>query len=113
MGLLLTSHGKATIHAVSLPLRQQNLPVLLTKLLAYLATEKLCSKQQIGHWLAKQLSHESGVWSQAQAVGLLADIERLCPQYVRQPSKNLLQLIELQPVVAALNNERSKNANKT
>ncbi|HEH1538250.1 TPA: DNA mismatch repair endonuclease MutL [Proteus mirabilis] len=107
------SHGKATIHAVSLPLRQQNLPVLLTKLLAYLATEKLCSKQQIGHWLAKQLSHESGVWSQAQAVGLLADIERLCPQYVRQPSKNLLQLIELQPVVAALNNERSKNANKT
>lgn len=43
------SHGKATIHAVSLLLRQQNLPVLLTKLLAYLATEKLCSKQQIGH----------------------------------------------------------------
>ena len=70
-----------------MPLRQQNLPVLLTKLLAYLATEKIISKQQIGHWLAKQLSHESGVWSQAQAVGLLADIERLCPQYVRQPSK--------------------------
>ncbi|MEQ4924056.1 DNA mismatch repair endonuclease MutL [Proteus hauseri] len=107
------SHGKATIHAVSLPLRKQNLPVLLTALLAYLSSEKLCTKQQLGHWFAKQIIHEPVQWSQAQAVGLLADIERLCPQYVRQPSENLLQLIELQPVVAALDNERSKYSNKT
>ena len=31
----------------------KNLPVLLTKLLAYLATENYALKQQIGHWLAK------------------------------------------------------------
>lgn len=99
------SHGKATIHAVSLPLRQQNLPVLLTALLGYLSIEKECSKQQLGQWLAKQLINKQEPWSQAQAVGLLAEIERLCPQYVRQPSKNLLQLIDLQPVVMALNNE--------
>ncbi|WP_064718589.1 DNA mismatch repair endonuclease MutL [Proteus hauseri] len=107
------SHGKATIHAVSLPLRKQNLPVLLTTLLTYLSSEKSCTKQQLGHWFAKQIIYESAPWSQAQAVGLLADIERLCPQYVRQPPENLLQLIELQPVVAALNNERSKHAKKT
>ncbi|WP_193015639.1 DNA mismatch repair endonuclease MutL [Proteus sp. FME41] len=107
------SHGKATIHAVSLPLRQQNLPALLTALLAYLSVEKSCTKQQLGQWFAKQISSEQAPWSQAQAVGLLADIERLCPQYVRQPAKNLLQLIELQPVVVALNNERCKHTNKT
>lgn len=107
------SHGKATIHAVSLPLRQQNLPVLLTALLGYLSVEQSCTEQQLGQWFAKQIGAEQTQWSQAQAVGLLADIERLCPQYVRQPAKNLLQLIELQPVVAALNNERSKHANKT
>ena len=107
------SYGKATIHAVSLPLRQQNLPTLLTALLTYLASAPSCTKQQLGQWLAKQISHEQAQWSQAQAVGLLADIERLCPQYVRQPPKNLLQLIELQPVVAALNNERSKHSHKT
>lgn len=101
------SHGKALVHAVSLPLRQQNLPVLLTALLAYLSTQTSCTKQNMGQWLAKQLRTESTRWSQAQAVALLADIERVCPQYVRQPSKNLLQLIELQPVVAALHNERS------
>ncbi|WP_239739318.1 DNA mismatch repair endonuclease MutL [Proteus penneri] len=107
------SHGKATIHAVSLPLRQQNLPVLLTALFAYLSAEQSCTEQQLGQWFAKQLGAEQTQWSQAQAVGLLADIERLCPQYVRQPAKNLLQLIDLQPVVVALNNERSEHANKT
>lgn len=107
------SQGKATIYAVPLPLRQQNLPALLTALLAYLSIDKSYTKQQLGQWFAKQISVEQAIWSQAQAVGLLADIERLCPQYVRQPAKNLLQLIELQPVVAALNNERCQHTNKT
>lgn len=44
-------------------------------------------------------------WSLAQAVQLLADVERICPQWVTNPPPTLLQLINLQPVVATLTNE--------
>nr|ELR5112522.1 DNA mismatch repair endonuclease MutL [Providencia stuartii] len=101
------SHGKVTIHAVSLPLRTQNLSQLFANLLAFLSSKEHLSHQDIAQWLAKTVSQEKMQerWSLAQAVQLLADVERLCPQQVKKPSPTLLQLINLQPVVATLTNE--------
>ncbi|WP_340613695.1 DNA mismatch repair endonuclease MutL [Xenorhabdus thailandensis] len=99
------AHGKVTIHAVSLPLRQQNLPKLLPELLGYLGEQSAASVEQVASWLSRHVDSEHETWNIAQAVQLLADVERLCPQLVRSPPDGLLQLIDLQAVVAFLNHE--------
>lgn len=101
------SHGKVTIHAVSLPLRTQNLSQLFSNLLVFLSEKGSATRQDVAQWLANTVSREKvqESWSLAQAVQLLADVERLCPQYVKKPSPTLLQLINLQSVVATLTNE--------
>ncbi|EKT61596.1 DNA mismatch repair endonuclease MutL [Providencia sneebia] len=101
------SHSKVTIHAVSLPLRMQNLSQLFSGLLAFLSTKESATHQDVAQWLAKTVSQEKmqESWSLAQAVQVLADVERLCPQYVKEPSPTLLQLINLESVVAILTNE--------
>ncbi|PHM62212.1 DNA mismatch repair endonuclease MutL [Xenorhabdus ishibashii] len=99
------AHGKVTIHAVSLPLRQQNLPKLLPELLGYLGEQSAASGEQVASWLSRHVGSEHETWNIAQAVQLLADVERLCPQLVGSPPDGLLQLIDLQAVVALLNHE--------
>ncbi|PHM74881.1 DNA mismatch repair endonuclease MutL [Xenorhabdus kozodoii] len=99
------AHGKVTIHAVSLPLRQQNLPKLLPELLGYLGEQTAASIEQVASWLSRHVDNEHETWNIAQAVQLLADVERLCPQLVGSPPDGLLQLIDLQAVVALLNHE--------
>ncbi|WFQ78713.1 DNA mismatch repair endonuclease MutL [Xenorhabdus sp. SF857] len=99
------AHGKVTIHAVSLPLRQQNLPKLLPELLGYLGEQSAASVEQVASWLSRHVDSEHETWNIAQAVQLLADVERLCPQLVGSPPDGLLQLIDLQAVVAFLNHE--------
>ncbi|HGN1704692.1 TPA: DNA mismatch repair endonuclease MutL [Providencia rettgeri] len=100
-------HGKVTIHTVSLPLRTQNLSQLFSDLLNFLSTKESVTNQDIAQWFAKAISQvkldES--WSLAQAIQLLADVERFCPQWVKNPPPTLLQLINLQSVVATLTNE--------
>ncbi|PHM23886.1 DNA mismatch repair endonuclease MutL [Xenorhabdus ehlersii] len=99
------AHGKVTIHAVSLPLRQQNLPKLLPELLGYLGEQSAASVEQVASWLSRHVDSEHETWNIAQAVQRLADVERLCPQLVGSPPDGLLQLIDLQAVVAFLNHE--------
>ncbi len=99
------SRGKATIRTVSLPLRQQNLPHLIPELLSFLAAHPEADEKAIASRLAELLVSEPAVQSKAQAVQLLADVERLCPQLVRRPPADLLQLIDLTEVVAALRHE--------
>lgn len=100
------SHGKATIRAVSLPLRQQNLAVLLPDLLRFLADffteKKAITTQQLASWLANAINPQQQQWTKAQAIQIVADIERLCPLLVQSPPKNLLQLIDLQKVMVSL-----------
>ncbi|MEY0866604.1 DNA mismatch repair endonuclease MutL [Providencia alcalifaciens] len=100
-------HGKVTIHTVSLPLRTQNLSQLFSDLLGFLSTKESVTDEDIAQWLAKAISQvkPDESWSLAQAVQLLADVERVCPQWVRNPPSTLLQLINLQSVVATLTNE--------
>lgn len=99
------SRGKATIRTVSLPLRQQNLPHLIPELLRFLADNPEGDEKAIASRLAEMLVSEPAAQSKAQAVQLLADVERLCPQLVRRPPADLLQLIDLTEVVAALRHE--------
>lgn len=93
------------IRAVPLPLRQQNLQNLIPELIGYLAQHSEISRDDIARWLARHLACSQTSWSLAQAIGLLADIERLCPHLIASPPGDLLQFVDLQLAINALNNE--------
>ncbi|WP_313511225.1 DNA mismatch repair endonuclease MutL, partial [Kosakonia sacchari] len=92
MGIEFVPDGQhVTIRAVPLPLRQQNLQILIPALIGYLAQQTSIDAVNIAHWLARQLASEHPQWSVAQAITLLADVERLCPHLVKTPPDGLLQ----------------------
>ncbi|MDR0807344.1 MAG: DNA mismatch repair endonuclease MutL [Enterobacteriaceae bacterium] len=93
------------VHGVPLPLRQQNLQQLLPALLTYLAEHDDIDNKMMASWLAGKLANENTQWTQAQAIQLLADVERLCPNLIASPPADLLQSIDLQPALAALTHE--------
>ncbi len=99
------SHNKATISGVSCPLRSQNLAELFPKLLKYLAQNTSCQLMELVVWLADHLVNEKQVWTIAQGVQLLADLERAYPELVKEPPKTLLQLIDFESVITALTHE--------
>lgn len=74
-----------TIRAVPLPLRQQNLQILIPELIGYLAQQTTFATLNIAQWIARNVQSEHSQWSMAQAISLLADVERLCPQLVKAP----------------------------
>lgn len=102
---LSVERNRIHVHGVPLPLRQQNLQQLLPALLSYLGDNAKADSQQLSGWLATRLTGECTLWTQAQAIQLLADLERLCPQVIAHPPKHMLQTIDLQTAVAALQNE--------
>ncbi|ELY4122958.1 DNA mismatch repair endonuclease MutL [Cronobacter sakazakii] len=93
-----------TIRAVPLPLRQQNLQILIPELIGYLAQQSNADDAAIAGWLARHLVIAQP-WSVAQAIATLAELERLCPQMVKTPPGGLLQPIDLQPAMNALTHE--------
>lgn len=97
---------RGTLRAVPLPLRQQNLQKLIPELLSYLAQQgtqqKMLLPELLASWLARQLNSEHVEWNQAQAIQLLAEVERLCPQLVRSPPAGLLQPVDIQSALAVL-----------
>lgn len=106
MGIEFVRDGQhVTIRAVPLPLRQQNLQILIPALIGYLAQQTSIDAVNIAHWLARQLASEHPQWSVAQAITLLADVERLCPHLVKTPPDGLLQPVDLQTAMNALKNE--------
>ncbi len=106
MGIEFVPDGQhVTIRAVPLPLRQQNLQILIPALIGYLAQQTSIDAVNIAHWLARQLASEHPQWSVAQAITLLADVERLCPHLVKTPPDGLLQPVDLQKAISALKNE--------
>ena len=94
-----------TIRAVPLPLRQQNLQILIPELIGYLAQQSVFEHGNIAQWTARNLMSEHPQWSMAQAITLLADVERLCPQLVKAPPGGLLQPVDLHSVMNALKHE--------
>lgn len=106
MGIELQADGDhVTLRAVPLPLRTQNLQILIPELLGYLARQQENSATQLAQWLARQQDTESSDWNHSQAINLLAELERLCPQLLKSPPSGLLQPIEIESAVNALKHE--------
>ena len=94
-----------TIRAVPLPLRQQNLQNLISELIGYLAQHTTHHVDDIALWLARNLASEHSQWNMAQAISVLADVERLCPHLVMSPPGGLLQPVEIHTAMNALKDE--------
>ncbi|WP_034911705.1 DNA mismatch repair endonuclease MutL [Erwinia sp. 9145] len=94
-----------TLRAVPLPLRQQNLQILIPDLLGYLAGQQDVTVLQVAQWLARHSAIEHPHWNHSQAIALLAEVERLCPQLMKSPPSGLLQYIDLEPALNALKHE--------
>ncbi|CAK8743797.1 DNA mismatch repair protein MutL [Sodalis praecaptivus] len=106
MGITLQAHlHQAILNAVPLPLRQQNLQNLIPDLLGYLHGETSVTHHQVAVWLARRLQHESVVWSHSRAIQLLAEVERLCPQWVKAPPDGLLVTLNFEAAIKALNHD--------
>ncbi len=106
MGLdLQVDHGRVTLRAVPLPLRQQNLQKLIPELLGYLAEHQEMSPAVLATWFARHLGSEHEQWNASQAIQLLTDVERLCPQLVKSPPSGLLQPVDLQAALTALRHD--------
>lgn len=124
MGIeMLLEHQRATLRTVPLPLRQQNLQKLIPDLLGYLTTQQemipdavampktepqseiVATLDTIAMWLARHLASEHEVWTISQAIQLLTEVERLCPQLVKSPPSGLLQPVDLQPALAAFKHD--------
>ncbi|UMO87025.1 DNA mismatch repair endonuclease MutL [Pectobacterium sp. PL64] len=101
---------RATLRAVPLPLRQQNLQNLISELIGYLADYQTVETQQVepgelASWMATRLQSEQESWSHSQAIQLLADVERLCPQLAKTPPSKLLSVMDIQDAIKALKHE--------
>lgn len=106
MGMELQSEAQhVTLRAVPLPLRTQNLQILIPELLGYLARQQEISAAELAQWLARQSEADSSDWNHSQAIALLAELERLCPQLLKSPPSGLLQVVEIESALNALNNE--------
>ncbi|ALV90867.1 MULTISPECIES: DNA mismatch repair endonuclease MutL [Pantoea] len=106
MGIDLQREGQhVTLRAVPLPLRTQNLQILIPDLLGYLARQQEVSASSLAQWLARRDDAETAHWNHSQAIALLAELERLCPQLLKSPPSGLLQAIEIESAINALKHE--------
>ncbi|MRS90446.1 DNA mismatch repair endonuclease MutL [Enterobacteriaceae bacterium RIT714] len=93
------------IRAVPLPLRQQNLQNLIPELIGYLAQQTTIDAANTAQWIARHLASDHHPWSMAQAITVLAEVERLCPNLVKAPPGGLLQRVDLHSAMNALKDE--------
>ncbi|MDL4915259.1 MAG: DNA mismatch repair endonuclease MutL [Enterobacterales bacterium endosymbiont of Blomia tropicalis] len=106
MGIDLQAEGDHLIlRAVPLPLRTQNLQILIPELLGYLARQQAPSATQLAQWLARREDREAQNWNHSQAITLVAELERLCPQLLKSPPSGLLQALEIESAINALKHE--------
>ncbi|KAA8998204.1 DNA mismatch repair endonuclease MutL [Affinibrenneria salicis] len=96
---------RIALRAVPLPLRQQNLQNLISDLLGYLTDYQEIAPDALAAWLALQLSSEHDLWNHSQAIQLLTDVERLCPGLVVAPPGELLQTMDIEAVIKALQHD--------
>ncbi|MDE1190027.1 MAG: DNA mismatch repair endonuclease MutL [Pantoea sp.] len=106
MGIDLQREGQhVTLRAVPLPLRTQNLQILIPDLLGYLARQQEVSASSLAQWLARRDDAEAAHWNHSQAITLLAELERFCPHLLKSPPSGLLQAIEIESAINALKHE--------
>lgn len=78
---------------------------LIPELLGYLSQHEEISPDTLATWLARHLGSEHEVWNVSQAIQLLTEVERLCPQLVQSPPAGLLQPIDIKAALATLTHE--------
>ncbi|MBL4831601.1 MAG: DNA mismatch repair endonuclease MutL [Aliivibrio sp.] len=109
LGIQLKAKGSQAVivMSVSQPLRQQNLQQLIPDLLSYLHRLETQNRfEKTISWLATQVLSESDCYSMAQAIQLIADIERLWEGELVQHYERLLQPVDFDvPIKAFFNNE--------
>lgn len=106
MGIDLQREGQhVTLRAVPLPLRTQNLQILIPDLLGYLARQQEVSASALAQWLARRDDAAEPHWNHSQAITLLAELERLCPHLLKSPPSGLLQTLEIESALNALKHE--------
>jgi DNA mismatch repair protein MutL len=96
---------RAEVRAVCLPLRQQNLQLLLPMMFNYLSKRQELTLEELTDWLVRQLGSEHDVWQQSQAINVITELERLCPEAFFQAASGLIHSIDLDSALLALNNE--------
>lgn len=99
---LVLERQRVTLRAVPLPLRHQNLPQLIPAFLSFLAEQPNAESETISKWLASNLITEREQWTVSQAIQLLAELERLCPELVKSPPSALLHPVDLKPAMVSL-----------
>ncbi|KAG8260350.1 MAG: DNA mismatch repair endonuclease MutL [Candidatus Baumannia cicadellinicola] len=106
MGILLQPNENETIlNAVPLPLlRKKNLSNLILDLLRYLNNETSVTYHKIASWLACSLNSQITTWNYSRAIPLIAEVERLCPHWIKNPPNALIVKLDLKMAIKALNN---------
>ena len=106
IGILLEiDHNKAILKAIPLLLKK-HFQKMFPKLLVYLRKKKVTVKhQQIIIWIVKNLPNESVVWSYYQAIQLLADIELLWPQWIKNTLYQIRFPLNFEPIIQAINKQ--------
>ncbi|KGD70265.1 DNA mismatch repair protein [Tatumella morbirosei] len=94
-----------TLRGVPLPLRTQNLQILIPELLGYLSLQAESSADHLAQWLALRCHTAHPEWNHTQAIALLAELERLTPALVSAPPAGLLQAVNLDNIFEALEHE--------
>ena len=94
-----------TLRGVPLPLRTQNLQILIPELLGYLSLQAESSADHLAQWLALRCHIAHPEWNHTQAIALLAELERLTPALVSAPPAGLLQAVNLDNIFEALEHE--------
>ncbi|MBD8514739.1 DNA mismatch repair endonuclease MutL [Photobacterium sp. CAU 1568] len=115
LGIQIRAKGqdKLVILAVSLPLRQQNLQLLIPALLDQLCTLSEAG-EQLSHtdywealldWLSAELSAHSERFSLSQAITLLGELEQLWGSTLESYYSRLLRPVDLQPALEAFKHD--------
>ncbi|WP_294903005.1 DNA mismatch repair endonuclease MutL [Tatumella sp. UBA2305] len=94
-----------TLRGVPLPLRTQNLQILIPELLGYLSLQAESSADHLAQWLALRCHIAHPEWNHTQAIALLAELERLTPALVSAPPAGLLQAVNLDNIFEAFEHE--------
>lgn len=96
-----SERNKVLVRAVPLPLRHHNLQQIIPYLLNKLCADPTIDIALLVAWLAEQLKDEQARWSLSQAVSLVADIEHLCVERLRQEYQTLIKPVQLEAAMAA------------
>lgn len=106
MGIeLAVEQTRATLRAVSLPLRQQNLQKLIPELLGYLSQHEEISPDVLATWIARHLGSEHEGFNGSSDTVIDGMWNAPCPQLVQSPPAGLLQPIDIKAALATLTHE--------